>query len=162
MHLISRADAIARIEVERAGAPCLICALVRSAAGPTYALSRTERATVILTRYALRRGHLLVLAREHATSFTELAPETWEDMNRLAFHAARVLERTLAPLRCYVASLGAPRPDLLMSSPHAHLHVVPLHAAEDKPSTVLRWDTGVLVAEEAEWAELHRELAAAW
>jgi len=162
MHLISRDEAIARIEIERAGAPCLICALRDGKAGPTYALARSERAAVILTRYALRRGHLLVIAAEHATSFTELAPETWEEMSRLAFHAARLLERTLSPLRCYVASLGSPRPDLLMSSPHSHLHVVPLYAVEDKPSTVLRWDTGVVTAEEAEWAELHRALAAAW
>jgi len=162
MRLIDREEAKARIEVERAGAPCLICALRDGRAGPTYALARAERAVVILTRYALREGHLLVLAREHVTTFTELDLETWEEMSRLAFRAARALERALSPLRCFVASLGAPRPDLLMSSPHHHLHVVPIYAADDKPSAVLCWDRGVLVAEEAEWAELCRALAAAW
>lgn len=162
MRVVSRNEALTRIAAERGSTPCLMCALRDGSTGPTYALAQTPHARVLLTRYALRRGHLLVIADRHATSFAELGPAAWEEMSRLAFHAACVLERAIRPLRCYVASLGAPRSDLLMSSPHLHMHVVPIHAEDDKPSTVLTWEQGVLVGEEDEWDELRRELAASW
>jgi diadenosine tetraphosphate (Ap4A) HIT family hydrolase len=164
MRVVSRDEAIDRLTAERGAVDvsCLICALRDGSTGPTYELARSAHATVLLPRYALRRGHILVIANDHVTSFTDLSLSTWEEMNRLAFHAARVLEHSLRPLRCYVASLGAPAPDLLMTSPHVHLHVVPIHSAEDKPSTVLSWGRGVLIGEEEEWIELRRELTAAW
>lgn len=71
-------------------------------------------------------------------------------------------ERALRSARCYVASLGAASDDLPMTSPHLHLHVIPIYKAEDKPSAVLTWDRGVTIADEEEWAELHRILLGAW
>lgn len=162
MRIVPRDEAISLIAMERGDAPCLMCALRDGSTGPTYVIARTAHATVILPRYALRRGHLLVIADQHATSFAELDPASWVEMSTLAFRAAQVLERTLGPLRCYIASLGAPSPDLVMTSPHIHLHVVPIHALEDKPSTVLSWARGVVIGDDAELEELRRELAAAW
>lgn len=46
-----------------------------------------------------------------------------------------------------------------MSSPHLHLHVIPIYEPDDKPSRVLTWEHGVLVLSDAELAALAAELA---
>lgn len=162
MDHIDRDEAVARVVAERGDSACLICALRDGAFGPSLTLARTVDATVLLTRRALRRGHLLVIANEHVTSFSAIDLDAWLAMNRLAHRAARALEASLRPLRCYVASLGAVTSELPMTSSHLHLHVVPVSSPDDKPSTVLTWERGILVASEDEWRAIHRELLAAW
>jgi diadenosine tetraphosphate (Ap4A) HIT family hydrolase len=103
-----------------------------------------------------------VLADAHVTRFEALPLETWEQMARLAHAAARALERALQPTRCYVASLGTAIEDLPMTSPHLHVHVVPLHDPAARPSSVLSWEQGVLAFDEADVAELAHQLLAVW
>lgn len=160
--IIPRERAVAEITAARGASPCLVCALRDGVAGPRHVLAAGARTTVLLPHYAVRWGHTLILINEHVTRFEELSAETWQEATGLVLCAARALERALRPARCYVASLGAASDDLPMTSPHLHLHVIPIYQAEDKPSAVLTWDRGVTVADEEEWAELHRILLAAW
>lgn len=158
---ISRAEAVARALAERGDAPCLICALRDGAAGPRWVVAEGEHSLALLSRYPLRWGHVLVALRGHVERFTDVEDAVWADASRLALRVARALERALAPRRVYVASLGAAAPGLPMSSPHLHLHVVPLADADDKPSAVFTLSEGTYCGTDPEWAELRERITAA-
>jgi histidine triad (HIT) family protein len=158
---IARDEAVARALAERGEARCLICALRDGAAGPRWTIAEGEHAIVLLSRYALRWGHALVAIRGHVENFSEVTDAAWAEASSLALRTARALERALSPRRVYVASLGAAAPDLPMSSPHLHLHVVPLHDPGDRPSAVFTLSEGTYDGTAEEWAELRERLSAA-
>ncbi len=156
---IPREEAVARVAGERGDASCLVCAIRDGRLGAPHVLAQGRWCRVVLARYALRRGHALVLVDEHVTRFSDVDDATWAEATALALVTARRIERALAPVRCYVASLGSAQPDLPMSSPHLHLHVVPIYEPDDKPSRVLTWAHGVLAPSEAELRALAGEIA---
>ncbi len=144
---IDRAEAIARLPPARG---CWLCELLERAE-PVFC---EADAVVFVPEYGVRWGHVLVAPRTHLETFSELSEERWLCLCDLARRAAVALERELSPLRCYVASLGSPATDLPMTCPHLHIHVVPIYAADARPSTVLTWSRGVVVSSAAERAEL--------
>ena len=161
--LVEKSEALRRIEDERsrAGAPsCFLCALGEGVldAGPS--LDESEHTRTVLTRYPVRWGHALVLLSEHVTSFEALSQDQWRDMSRQARRVAIAMERALHPVRCYIASLGAAVPDHPQTSPHHHLHVVPIYDAEDRPARVLTWERGVYEGTDAEWQALAAKMRA--
>ncbi len=107
-------------------------------------MAENEHAVATLSRYALRRGHLLIVLRDHAERFSEITREAYLGMQDLAFRSAQALERTLDPSRVFVAAFGSPVP-LPMTFPHHHLHVVPVYTRDDsdRPSSVFTWQWGV-------------------
>jgi len=137
---------------------CLICALRDGALGDPLVIARAEGCTALLPRYALRRGHVMVLLDQHVERMSDVDAGLWQRVTALAHGAACTLERVLQPARCYVASLGTSRTDLPMTSPHIHVHVIPIEDADAKPSRVLTWEHGVFVADEAEWQALRVQL----
>jgi diadenosine tetraphosphate (Ap4A) HIT family hydrolase len=151
---ITRDQAIERVAAERQGEPCLVCAMRDGKLGTPHVIARGQQCRVVLARYAVRRGHALVLLDQHVTRFADVDDAAWAEATALALSTARRIERALSPVRCYVASLGSVEPDLPMSSPHLHLHVVPIYEPDDKPSRVLTWAHGVIAASDAELAEL--------
>ena len=130
-------------------------------AAPSRTLAVGARARAVLTRFPKRWGHVVILLDDHITTFSALDEDAWQEMNALALTAARVLERSLAPVRCYVASLGSSR-ELPMTSSHLHLHVIPLYDVEDRPREILSWSTGLYQGTEAEWDALEARLKRAW
>lgn len=151
---ISREEAIARIQAEGDEPACLMCAIRDAQVGPTYTVFEDDRVLVVLPRYVRRWGSVLVIPREHVTSFGEVTAELWAHTNAVAHRSAQMIERVLSPLRCYVASTGSPSGERVNTSMHLHVHVVPIFDPEDRPRTVFSWDEGVMVAEPAEWLEL--------
>jgi diadenosine tetraphosphate (Ap4A) HIT family hydrolase len=125
-------------------------------------LAETAHSTVVLSAYPRRWGHVLVVLAEHVTTFAALSAAAWADAAAHARVAARVVERVLAPERCYVASLGTAIDGLELTFPHIHLHVIPVYDPDDRPSTVLSTADGMLAADEDEWEALHAQLRAAW
>lgn len=156
---IARDEATARVTAERGDESCLVCAMRDGRLGTPYVLERGRYCRVVLARYAVRRGHALVLVDEHVTSFTDVDDAAWAEASRFALASARRIERALSPARCYVASLGSAGPAVPMSSPHLHLHVIPIYEPDDKPSRVLTWENGVFVPSDADLVTLARELA---
>jgi len=156
---IERDEAVRRIEAAGATA-CPLCDAAAADHGLT--IATTEEAVVVLTPYPRFWGHLLVISRAHVLTFTDLPDATWATMNTLTLRAARLLESTLAPTRCYVASLGVARDDLPMSFPHIHLHVIPVDDDALRPADVFTWRHGVMEAEAEEWEGLAERLRAAW
>lgn len=156
-HRIPRDEALARLASEPAS-PCRLCDLITRAP----ILARGEHAIVVLSRYPVRWGHLLVIPRAHVERFTELSEEAWVEASLLAHRAARAVERALAPPRCYVASLGTSERGLPMTFAHLHLNVIPVDEAGARPRDVLTWQHGVLEGTPSEWAALERALVASW
>jgi diadenosine tetraphosphate (Ap4A) HIT family hydrolase len=161
MKRLSRADAICRASAERAasGAECLICGLLSGSLGRRRALVCRRRASLLLTEYPVRWGHLMVALNDHVTSFSELDPAAFAEATDLAREAAALLEQIFRPARCYVASLGA-ADDRLITTAHLHLHVVPVEDPDDRPCRVFTWERGIVSAEPAEWDALEARLRA--
>jgi diadenosine tetraphosphate (Ap4A) HIT family hydrolase len=74
-----------RVAGERRGSEttCLICAIDRGAFGRRWAIAEGRHASLLLTAYPVRWGHLLVVLREHVTSFSELEPAAWREASEL-------------------------------------------------------------------------------
>jgi diadenosine tetraphosphate (Ap4A) HIT family hydrolase len=157
-HRVSREEAIARLERE----PKVACRLCALAARNENLVAKSAHASVILSRYPVRWGHLLVVPHAHVERFTELAPIAWSDASLLAHRAAVALERALTPSRCYVASLGTSEQGLPMTFAHIHMNVIPVDEPGARPRDVLTWQHGVYDASEDEWSALLEQLRAAW
>jgi diadenosine tetraphosphate (Ap4A) HIT family hydrolase len=154
---ISRETALARVAAERPEG-CLICGILSGQAGRVWVLREGAHTVTVLSRYPRGWGQSMVLLRRHATTFSQVTPESWlEACDEARLIAAR-MEAVLTPLRCYISSLGTWREDLPMSSPHLHIHVDPIYNPEDRPRTVFTHRHGVLEADEAEWEALAARL----
>lgn len=136
MKRLGKPELLARLE---ASAECLMCAMQRA-----LPIATSEHAIAVLDRYAARPGHVLVIARRHEEKIAALSDAEHADLHRLVHRVCRGLEAALLPRRIYVAALGAPEP-LPMSSPHVHVHVVPLSDPGDRPADVFTWANGAYV-----------------
>ena len=142
---------------------CALCGLVHGHPRDTMPLAESRHAVALLSRYALRQGHVLVVLRRHIERWSDLAWPAYRDMQKLAWEASRALESTLQPVRVFVAALGSRTP-LPMTFPHHHLHVVPIFEgdASDRPAKVFTWSSGVTRATGASARVLRDSLKDAW
>lgn len=139
---------------------CVMCGIVEQ---NTHVLARTNRSVCVLARFGVRRGHVLVVLRNHTERWQELSRADWLDAQGLAWEAARAVETALGATRVYVASLGSAR-QRAMTFPHHHLHVVPTYRGDrrDRPASVFTWARGVVVPTDRELRRLQQKLQAAW
>lgn len=152
--LISRAEGIERIRVARAGAPCLMCAIVERKVGSVYAVYEDDEYLVSLPTYVRRWGQVLVTPKKHVTSYSEVDGASWARGNELALRCARMVEKVQTPRRIYLASTGSSAGELINCSVHLHIHVIPLYEPDDKPADVFSWQEGIYVADDDEWIAL--------
>jgi diadenosine tetraphosphate (Ap4A) HIT family hydrolase len=145
------------------GSGCVMCALVARARSSLELVRESDHGVVLLDRFGTREGHLLVVSRAHVEDTLELGWDVYQDLQRLAYDGARVVTRSLAPARIFIAVLGASAA-LPMSFPHFHIHVLPVYDTDERarPAHVLSWSAGVLVYEDAEAAALAQRLRGAW
>ncbi|MCH9686146.1 MAG: HIT family protein [Deltaproteobacteria bacterium] len=161
--LISRADALARIVAEGGRPPCLMCAIRDGGVGPVHTVYDNDRMLVMLPRYVRRWGHMMVLPKAHVVSYSQIDPALWLEASQLALVAARVVEEVRQPVRCYVASTGSNAgEELIQTSRHLHMHIIPLYDPDDRPRDIFSWSQGVYVAEPHEWEALRDAYRAAW
>lgn len=139
-----------------------MCAIVERKVGAVYALHEDAEILVSLPAYVRRWGQVLVTPKAHVTSFVDVEPASWARANELALRAARVVERVRRPRRIYLASTGSSAGELVNSSMHLHIHVIPLYEPDDKPTDIFSWQAGIYVAEADEWETLQEEYLAAW
>jgi len=163
--MMDRRDALRAVQREAEDLParfggCVMCALVERDA---HVLARTERSIAVLARYGVRRGHLLVVLREHTERWSDMSRADWLDAQGLAWEAARAVESALGASRVYVASLGSTK-QRAMTFPHHHLHVVPTYRGDrrDRPASVFTWERGVVVPTDRELGRLREALRRAW
>lgn len=160
--LISRAEALARIHAQMGKPACLMCALCQREAGPIHVIHEDDEQLVMLPIYVRRWGHVLVIPKAHVTSYDSVDPQLWARTSALALQAARMVERIQQPRRCYMASTGSSGAELIQTSRHLHIHVIPIYEADDRPSSVFSWSEGVYVGTAAEWAELLGRYQSEW
>lgn len=141
-----------------------MCAIVARAAGPVHVVHEDDRALVMLPRYVRCWGSAMVIPKAHVIAYEEIDTATWTHVNALALHTARIVERVQRPRRCYVASIGSStgERELVQSSRHLHVHVIPVQDADMKPADVFSWAAGVWVAEPHEWEVLRMRYCDAW
>lgn len=155
MRLLSRDQAVAA--VRRDALPgCLMCSFRDLSA---QIIRSSPRMFSFVPRYAQRIGHVMVVLREHVTHFSVVDPEAWLEACAEAQRLAARLEEEHSPARCYVASLGTGELGVPMSSPHLHLHVLPILDPSAKPSEVLTWRDGVYERDDRDLALEVSELA---
>ena len=152
VRLITRDEALATLTSDDDVQGCLMCAF-REPRFASRIFAATPLTFSIVPRYALRPGHVLVVLRDHVTRFADASPAAWVEACVEAQRIAAVLERRRPQTRCYVASLGTNEPNVPMSSPHVHLHIVPITDPETRPSDVFTWRGGVYERDDAAIAE---------
>ena len=139
------------------------CVMCRLASGGASRIAESEKAVVLLDRFACRFGHLMVIPRAHVERLSELDYEVFADVQRLTFEAARAIDRCFAPARVFTASLGA-AVELPMTYSHYHMHVIPVYETDERarPARVLSWSEGVVVYDDDEARRISEQLRAAW
>jgi diadenosine tetraphosphate (Ap4A) HIT family hydrolase len=142
---------------------CAMCGMVAGHPHDLETVAARPSAVVVLDRLATRPGHLLVILRRHAEAMSEVTWPEYQEAQRLAWEAARTVERVLEPKRVFIAALGS-AVRLPMSFPHHHVHVLPLYdgGESDRPSEVLTWRHGVWLYENDEARALASKLRAEW
>jgi histidine triad (HIT) family protein len=160
--LISREEALARIVAEGARPECLMCALLQGQVGAVYTVYEDADMVLVLPRYVRSWGHVMVVPRVHVTSFSAISSELWMRLYATAHRAARMVESLCVPQRVYVTSTGSNTVELVQSSRHTHIHVIPVHTEEDKPSAIFSWQEGVYVGEPEEWETLRASYQHWW
>jgi len=143
---------------------CPMCGLVDAFPNDVKVLAETKHAIAVLSRYQLRRGHVLVVSRRHVETWSGVGWNEWRDVQHLAFDAAQAIERAFDPVRVYSATLGSTGRVSPTSFPHLHVHVVPIYEDDErgKPSNVFTWKHGLSRPTARESAALQRRLIAAW
>lgn len=155
--LISRAEALARIHAEGGTPSCLMCAIRDGRVGALHTIVDRDGVLAFVPRYVRRWGQLSVMPRAHVTSYGEVDAKVWAETSRMAFELARTVERLFKPRRVYLASTGSSAGrDLVQTSEHLHVHVIPIYDPDDRPSDIFSWEGGVFVAEPDEWEALRR------
>lgn len=110
-------------------------------------------------RSPIRRGHTLVIAKQHIPTFEELPPEVGSRLLSVGQRLARRMKAVYGVERVAFLFTGG-------DVPHVHAHVVPMHAKTDitsaryitAPSEV-SWGEEHLRVDEAEQQAVAAELA---
>lgn len=168
MRTLGKEEALAELHAHRQrllpdhDTGCIMCALA-SGRGEPQPIIETEDAVVVLDRFAQRRGHLLVITRQHVEGVSEIDWPLFVHVQRLVYQSRLALDRALAPLQVYVGIFGATTP-LPMSFAHFHAHVIPIYENDERarPARVLSWSEGVVTYDEEEATALRTRLLACW
>ncbi len=102
---------------------CIFCKIIRGEI-PAAKVYEDDSVLAFLDIHPVREGHTLVIPKAHVPEFQDIADEAYEDVMSAAKQVARALRGTTAAERVGLAIVG-------FDVPHAHVHVIPLHDAED-------------------------------
>ncbi|HWA27042.1 MAG TPA: family 16 glycoside hydrolase [Lacunisphaera sp.] len=109
-------------------APCVFCEIV-SGARPGAMVYQDDRCVAFLSIGPRNPGHVLVVPRGHATTFSEVPEETMHAMTDATRRIVGAIGRTDLKMEGYVLQLNSGKA-AGQSVPHAHLHIIPRFAGE--------------------------------
>jgi diadenosine tetraphosphate (Ap4A) HIT family hydrolase len=158
-YIIQRETAIDKIINTIGDGECLACWILKRNA--KYILHKGAHSTVVLSEFPRTWGQTMIILNNHKVSVSEITKNEWEELTENVRRATIALENKLAPLRCYIASLGATE-NLPNTCPHIHFNVLPIYNADDKPADIFTWREGLYAAEETEWEALYEQLKQCW
>lgn len=91
---------------------------------PSYKIKEDEHFLAFLDVFPLVKGHVLVVPKQEIDKLHDLPDESLQRMLVFAKPIAHALEKCMDCKRVGYSVIG-------LEVPHAHLHVVPIHSADD-------------------------------
>lgn len=91
---------------------------------PSYTIAENDMFYAFLDVFPLVAGHILVVPKKETDKFFDLDDAELAAILHFAKPIARAIEKAFPCQRCGIAVLG-------LEVPHAHLHLVPINAADD-------------------------------
>ncbi len=141
--------------------PCFICEIVEG--NPEYrhhVIYEDGEHIVFLNKYPTLYGYVLVSPKEHRIQVTgDFTPEAYLRLQRLLYHVAEAVRRTVPTERVYLLSLGSQQ-----GNQHVHWHIVPLPPGvpyDEQQLAALDFRRGILNLSPTEMEALAGRLRAA-
>ena len=91
---------------------------------PSYKIAENEKFFAFLDIFPLKEGHVLVVPKTETDKFFDLPDEYLAEMLVFAKPIAKAIEKSFNCNRCGIEVIG-------LEVPHAHLHLIPINAAND-------------------------------
>jgi len=91
---------------------------------PSYKIAENDMFCAFLDVFPLVAGHTLVVPKKETDKFFDLDDAELAAILSFAKPIARAIERAFPCQRCGIAVVG-------LEVPHAHVHLVPINAADD-------------------------------
>lgn len=97
---------------------CVFCKIV-SGDEPRHHVWEDDRFLAFLTLFPHRRGHLLIIPKDHVDYFFDMNPELYRDIFAVARKLHPVVRQVSGAIRVGMAVEG-------FGVAHAHLHLIPM------------------------------------
>jgi histidine triad (HIT) family protein len=91
---------------------------------PSYKIAENEKFFAFLDIMPLREGHVLVIPKPEVDNFFDLEDDYLAELLLFAKPIAKAIEKAFKCNRCGLSVIG-------LEVPHAHLHLIPISAAND-------------------------------
>lgn len=116
---------------------------------PCYKIAENERFFAFLDIAPMARGHVLVIPKIEVDKIFDLGDDYLSGLLVFAKPIGRAIERTFDCNRCGLEVIG-------LDVPHAHVHLIPIHSADD-----LNFTRKKLSLSPEEFKEVQRQLTEA-
>ena len=157
--LITRSEAISRIEKEIKTGECLSCHLIANR--KDLILFKGRSCTVMFSEFPRTWGQTMIILHAHKISFSEMEMEEWTEINEAIRKTSIVTEKILKPHRVFIARTGS-SDNLLNTCPHIHFNIIPIYDVDQRSSDIFSWEHGLFSGEVEEWSELYGKMSSAW
>ena len=91
---------------------------------PCYKIAENDKFFAFLDVFPLREGHVLVVPKKEVDNLFDLPEEYLKELLVFAQPIAKAIEKSFVCNRCGVSVVG-------LEVPHAHMHLIPINAAND-------------------------------
>ena len=91
---------------------------------PCYKIAESDLFFAFLDIFPLIKGHVLIVSKTETDKFFDLSEDYLSAILLFAKPIAQALEQSFDCNRCGISVVG-------LEVPHAHLHLVPIHSADD-------------------------------
>jgi histidine triad (HIT) family protein len=115
---------------------------------PCYKIAESDLFIAFLDIFPLVKGHVLIVSRIETDKFFDLSEDYLSAILLFAKPIAQAIEQSFDCNRCGISVVG-------LEVPHAHLHLVPIHSADD-----LNFTRDKLKLSVEEFKEIHQKIIA--
>jgi histidine triad (HIT) family protein len=91
---------------------------------PCYKIAESDLFFAFLDIFPLVKGHVLIVSKIETDKFFDLSEDYLSAILLFAKPIAQAIEQSFDCNRCGISVVG-------LEVPHAHLHLVPIHSADD-------------------------------
>ena len=91
---------------------------------PCYKIAESDLFFAFLDIFPLAKGHTLIVAKTETDHFFDLSNDYLSEILLFSKPIAHAIEQVFDCNRCGISVVG-------LEVPHAHLHLVPIHSADD-------------------------------